>query len=62
MTQKLLVALDPYVDQGIRKLEEIKGQLMLTLGWDGRDCRLRLDNVNNNGGCDVDLDEDVQLE
>lgn len=62
MTQKLITALEPYVDQGYRALQEIKGRLMLTLGWDGSDIRLRLDNVNNSGGCDVDSDEDVQHE
>ena len=56
MTKKVLKAMEPFVGKTKGEVAAAWEEVATTLGWDGRDARLRLDNLEANR---VDHHEDV---
>lgn len=57
MTQRIREALEPLTGKDVRAIRERWEQLAIELGWDGRDVRIRLDDVKK---IDASSDENVE--
>lgn len=47
----MIAALEPYTDADIQTVRKERYRIASELGWDGKDYRLRLDNVNKGDAC-----------